>query len=71
MLSRAYRAASHKIAANMRLDPENTYLWRYSRRRLDAESIRDAMLAVSGNLDLSRGGSFPFPHWVNGSFNLR
>jgi len=40
-------------AANARLDPENQWLWRYPRRRLEAEAIRDAMLALGGNLDRS------------------
>ncbi len=51
------------------LDPEDRWLWRYPRRRLDAESIRDAMLAVSDRLDRSRPGRHPFPpieawHWT-------
>jgi mono/diheme cytochrome c family protein len=42
-------------------DPDNELLSHFPRRRLDAESIRDAMLAVSGGLDRSRGGPHPFP----------
>jgi hypothetical protein len=37
-------------------DADNRYLWRMNRTRLDAECIRDAMLAVSGQLDLTMGG---------------
>ena len=37
-------------------DPENTLLWKFSRRRLDAEEIRDAMLAVAGDLNPKMGG---------------
>jgi len=37
-------------------DVDNRYLWRMNRTRLDAESIRDAMLAVAGQLDLRMGG---------------
>ena len=37
-------------------DPANTYLWRMNRSRLDAESFRDAVLAVSGRLDRTLGG---------------
>ena len=37
-------------------DPENKLLWRFSRRRLEAEEIRDAMLAVSGVLNPKQGG---------------
>jgi hypothetical protein len=44
-----------------RADPGNDLLWRFNRRRLAAEEIRDAMLAVSGDLDLSPGGPHPFP----------
>jgi hypothetical protein len=40
----------------LRLDPNNSYLWRFSPRRLDAEQVRDAMLAVSGELVLKAGG---------------
>jgi hypothetical protein len=42
-------------------DPNNT-LWSHAeRRRLDAESIRDALLSISGDLDLTPGGVHPFP----------
>ncbi|MDE0818826.1 MAG: DUF1553 domain-containing protein, partial [Pirellulaceae bacterium] len=44
-----------------RLDPSNSLHWRYTRRPLDAESMRDAMLAVSGNLKQSNGQPHPFP----------
>jgi len=40
------------------VDPENRLYWKAPRRRLEAESIRDALLAVSGRLD-SRGGGAP------------
>ena len=56
--SATYRQASvhpHSEAAET-TDPENRRWWRMDRRRLDAESIRDAMLLVSGDLDLRRGG---------------
>ena len=52
LLSRTYRQSStspnEKIGK--RVDPENRYLWKFSRRRLSSEEIRDAMLAVSGRL---------------------
>jgi hypothetical protein len=38
------------------IDADNRYLWRMNRRRLEAEAIRDAVLYVSGRLDLSMGG---------------
>src|SRR5262249_46588163 len=40
------------------VDPDNRLLWRFSLRRLDAEAIRDAMLAVSGELDPRAGGPY-------------
>jgi Protein of unknown function (DUF1553)/Protein of unknown function (DUF1549)/Planctomycete cytochrome C len=61
MLSRAYQMSSADDAANAKLDVDNEFLWHFPRRRLDAESIRDALLAVSGALDRSPGGPHPFP----------
>ena len=43
------------LALNQTKDPDNVLLWRSPRRRLDAESMRDAMLFVSGELDLEPG----------------
>jgi hypothetical protein len=54
--SAAYRQSSGDNAQFARLDSGNRYLWRMNRQRLDAECIRDAMLAVSGKLDLLMGG---------------
>ncbi|MBI1371756.1 MAG: DUF1553 domain-containing protein [Phycisphaera sp.] len=53
-LSRTYRQASTFDADAFAKDPDNRLLWRANKRRLDAESIRDAMLFVSGQLDTSR-----------------
>ena len=39
----------------------NDYFWRFNRRRLEAEEIRDSVLAVSGALDRTVGGEHPFP----------
>ena len=61
MLSRVYQLASMDDATNLRIDPTNAYHWRFARRRLEAEAIRDAMLMVSGNLDRTPGGAHPFP----------
>jgi hypothetical protein len=54
--SSTYRQVSTDNAAYARLDGGNRLLWRANRRRLDAESIRDAVLAVSGRLDLKMYG---------------
>jgi hypothetical protein len=59
MMSSAYRQSSHVAGAAAeaeRVDPRNRLLWRMRLRRLDAEVIRDAVLAVSGRLDPTAGG---------------
>jgi len=43
------------------IDPGNEFLWHFPRRRLDAESIRDTLLVLGGNLDSSMGTGHPFP----------
>ena len=62
LLSRTYRQASFEVGAGFEKDPQNLMLWRFNRRRLDAEQIRDSILAFSGDLDLSKGSRHPFPH---------
>jgi hypothetical protein len=54
VLSRSYRQASTYRSDAFEKDPDNRLLWRASKRRLDAEVIRDSMLSVSGLLDTSR-----------------
>lgn len=54
VLSRTYRQSSAYREDAFRTDPENRLLWRASKRRLDAEAIRDAMLVVAGELDTAR-----------------
>lgn len=61
VLSRTYQLSSQDDASGLRKDPGNTWLWRGNRRRLDAESIRDTLLFLGGNLDLTMGGPHPFP----------
>lgn len=61
VMSSAYGMSSTEDARVLRSDPDNRLLSRQNRRRLDAEEIRDAMLAVSGDLDPSMGGAHPFP----------
>ena len=62
MTSQAYQMASDDIAANAALDPENKLVWRMPRVRLEAEIIRDQILAVAGNLDRSLGGPCVYPY---------
>lgn len=57
--SRAYRMDSATPTAGyagLKVDPNNTALWRMNPRRLEAEAIRDSVLKVSGALDLTMGG---------------
>ncbi len=54
VMSRTYRLSSDYDAHAYEVDPANALLWRMSRRRLEAEAIRDAMLFASGELNLSR-----------------
>lgn len=48
-------------AKNRNLDPNNDLYWHFNRSRLDAESIRDSLLFVGGELDETPGGVHPFP----------
>ena len=69
LLSQTYQLSSDLDPHDAALDPDDRWLWRFPRQRLDAESIRDAMLAVAGNLDENRPGLHPFPpietwHWT-------
>ena len=56
VLSRSYRLSSSNDALAMKLDPENKLFWRMNRQRLDAEAMRDSMLAISGELVRDSGG---------------
>jgi cytochrome c553 len=54
--SAVYRQSSQNNEAFAGIDGENRLLWRMNRTRLDAEQVRDAVLMVSGKLDLTMGG---------------
>ncbi|MES1260982.1 MAG: PSD1 and planctomycete cytochrome C domain-containing protein [Acidobacteriota bacterium] len=62
LLSETYQLASAEVPANSAVDPQNSYLWRQNRQRLDAEEISDSIRLLSGTLDLSMGGRQPFPN---------
>ena len=62
LTSRTWQLSSRDVSSSSSVDPDNIYLWRGHRRRLDAEQFRDAVLAVSGQLDRSPGERHPFPH---------
>ena len=57
--SAAYRQASTAREDCAAIDADNQYLWRQNRRKLEAEGIRDAVLAAAGTLDTTMGG----PGW--------
>ncbi len=61
MLSAVYQSSSEYSKENFAKDPENRWLWRTNRRRLDVEALRDSMLFVSGTLDPRIGG--PTEDW--------
>lgn len=56
MLSNTYQLASVADKSGLEKDPENHYLSRMNRRRLDGDAIRDNVLAVAGSLNLKMGG---------------
>ncbi|MEO8153933.1 MAG: DUF1549 and DUF1553 domain-containing protein [Rhizobacter sp.] len=60
LLSSTYRQASN-ARADVTADPENKLLWAYPRQRLEAEEIRDSLLAASGLLEEKLGGPAVFP----------
>ena len=63
MTSEAYQMASaHESEASREADPDNELLWRYRLQRLEAEVIRDAIMTVSGGIDLTVGGPPIFPY---------
>jgi PAS domain-containing protein len=60
LLSQVYQQAAIENSAAREIDPENRWLWRMPRRRLDMEAMRDSLLAVSGELDLNNPGGRPY-----------
>jgi cytochrome c553 len=56
VLSNAYQMAGTANPQAAQLDPGNRLLWRFPRQRLEAEALRDSLLAVSGQLDRTIGG---------------
>jgi hypothetical protein len=70
VLTAAYQMSGEDNPDARRLDPDNALLWHYPRRRLDAESIRDGLLAAGGLLDLSPAGPHPFPPVEKWNFTI-
>jgi hypothetical protein len=72
VLTRAYALASDHDAAQHEKDPNNVFVWKHPQRRLDAESIRDAILFVSGSLkaEAMPGSALPLAN-PQGVINIR
>lgn len=65
LTSATWRQASTPRPEGLSVDAGNRLLWRFAPRRLEAEAIRDSLLAVSGGLDRTRGGTSFFLHRVD------
>ncbi len=61
LLARGFQSSSTHLAANFDKDPKNEFYWKFDRRRLTAEELRDTLLAVTGDLDRLPGQQHPFP----------
>ncbi|MFM8933370.1 MAG: DUF1553 domain-containing protein, partial [Gemmataceae bacterium] len=70
LLSRVYQLASDPSADQQAKDPVNRLWGHFQRRPLDAETLRDQMLFVSGTLDSSRPGRHPFPPEATWGFTI-
>jgi hypothetical protein len=58
LTSAVYRQTSAMNQRAHQMDPDNQLLWRFPLRRLEAEAVRDAILQVSGEIDLTQGGPY-------------
>jgi hypothetical protein len=71
VMSQVYRQSNDVDAARQKIDPGNRYLWHFRPRRLEAETIRDALLAVGGNLDDKMFGPSVLDNSLRRSIYLR
>ena len=67
LMSATYQQSSQSRAEAERIDPENKLLWKFTRRRLEGETIRDSMLAAGGMLNTKMGGPGVFPPLPDGA----
>jgi hypothetical protein len=61
LLSATYQQASASREEGMQADAANEHYWRFQRRRLSAEELRDSLLVASGRLDRAPAQAHPFP----------
>jgi hypothetical protein len=66
VLTRAYRLSTAYNARNGNVDPDNVLLWRQNRQRLEVEAIRDSLLMVAGQLDLTPPAASPVLKYSRG-----
>jgi hypothetical protein len=69
LLSNTYQQSSDYRTNAAEADPDNKLLWRYDRRRMEAEAIRDSMLSTSGLLNPQMGGPGVFPPVPTGTLS--
>jgi hypothetical protein len=71
VLSRTYQLSSQMDEKNFEADPDNVLVWRMPKRRLEAEALRDTMLALSGQLDLTPPIGSPIARGGEGNVSFR
>jgi hypothetical protein len=69
LLSNTYQEASDTQTQAAANDPDNQLMWRWGRRRMEAEAVRDSMLSVSGLLNPQMGGPGVFPPVPKGTLS--
>lgn len=71
MMSDTYQRSSQSNDENEKIDGDNKYFWKQNMKRLDAESLRDSILAASGKLKTNIGGPGFNTRYDNSSYNRR
>ncbi len=71
MLSAVYQQSNEVVPESLKVDPENRFLWHHKPRRLEAEVIRDALLAVGGSFDTTMYGPSVLDNSARRSVYLR
>src|SRR5207237_1141052 len=71
VLSRAYQLSTQFDEKNFEADPDNVLHWRMPSRRLEAEALRDTMLALGGRLDLNPAKGSPVARGGEGNAGFR